>query len=96
MEKVNRKIKVGLFCLSMLFFFAQASDAQDTNHVTGWTYHRYGEEIGLLGNRFIAFIPDELRCKQNLPNYRMASTVPEVTQKILVTSILEQLKSTWH
>jgi hypothetical protein len=32
--------------------------AQEVVEVPGWTYHRYGEEIGLLGNRFIAYSPD--------------------------------------
>ncbi|MCC5805013.1 MAG: PKD domain-containing protein [Opitutales bacterium] len=32
--------------------------AQEIIEVPGWTYHRYGEEIGLLGNRFIAYVPE--------------------------------------
>jgi PKD repeat protein len=33
--------------------------AQPVIDVPGWTYHRYGEEIGLLGNRFILYTPED-------------------------------------
>ncbi len=53
--------KFRLFAAAVLFAVGPmpAALAQPVIDVPGWAYHRYGEEIGLLGNRFILFTPED-------------------------------------
>lgn len=59
MKKNLFKMRERIIAVLMFFLFMVGiAYAQDTIYSEGWTYKRYGEKIGLLGNRFIAFIPD--------------------------------------
>jgi predicted esterase len=49
------KVVLAVLCSLPLGGLALAQEVVD---VPGWTYHRYGEEIGLLGNRFVLYVPD--------------------------------------
>lgn len=53
-------MKLQFLCLFLFMLLGvQSVFSQVQNHVSGYTYHRYGEEIGLLGNRFIAYVPND-------------------------------------
>jgi pimeloyl-ACP methyl ester carboxylesterase len=49
----------GLLLVSILFGWGSLARAQDSVTVSGYDYVRYGERIGLLGDRFIAFVPSD-------------------------------------
>ena len=53
--------KIGLLACWLL---PAVTHAQEVVEVPGWTYHRYGEEIGLLGNRFILYTPEDYDASQ--------------------------------
>ena len=74
------------FLLALLsfagFLGGPVAHAQEVVEVPGWTYHRYGEEIGLLGNRFILYAPDNYDASQRyriLLNSHGAGGNPEET-----------------
>lgn len=52
------KAKLLLFAFFALSLITTTLKAQDSVHVSGWTYHRYGEYVGFNGNRFLLFTPD--------------------------------------
>jgi hypothetical protein len=55
---------LALCTLVLLTAFYSSIVAQTVVEVPGWTYHRYGEEIGLLGNRYILYTPFNYNANQ--------------------------------